>query len=1077
VGTSNHERRLLSSADLRILAVAVVGVAACGILDGSGWKSLLTPTVAYRPAFLFGLALVFGWRGFAWGQLIFLAAFAAFLGWRGVVFATPLYALSHALALIAARRLAKGQPWLSNERATAAFLAGAVLAPTVPALLGSLVLPHAGIAVGPGVPAAIGTWIRGGAATLAVVPALLVFCTGPLRRLVGWPPERHWAPPVNRRAVLELGIETALCTATLWISVYLKGQYGLNVTYLIFLAPLAFTFFRGMGLAVLALAANTIVATTLWQQLHWSGALSVPDLRLLIVVSSVTILVLAAVVDERQHGRVEVAALRKAETALRESEERLRFAQKAAGIGTFDWNIETGSSLWTPELEALYGLQPGTFSGTHAAWEKLVHPTDLARVLQRVKESIETGEPAQDEWRVHWPDGSVHWLAGRWQVLKDPAGKPLHVLGVSINVTARKNMEDELRKSEERFRLAIKATNDSIWDLDLKAGTVVWNDTYAALFGRPETEDSWQFWLDHIHPEDRARVVQSFQSSLAGDAPSWAAEYRFRRVDQEWADIHDRAYIARDASGRPWRVIGAMQDLTERKKADAALRESEERFRRVFEEGPLGLALVGRDYRFLKVNSALCKMTGYEEGELIQMSFVDITYPADVETDVELAAKLFKREVSSYRIQKRYLRKSGEIIWINLTASVIHDPDGEPMHGLAMVEDITEMKRTQEEGFFRHKLESLGTMAGGIAHDFNNLLGAIQAQAELASVELDAGSSCGEQLGAIREVTVRGSEIVRQLMIYAGQESTVVGLIDLSKTVREVLSLLKISVSKHAVVSAELDPDLPAIHASTAQVQQVVMNLITNASDAIGDRDGVIRVITSRVTASETDGAPANGNYVQLEVSDTGRGMSPETTAKVFDPFFTTKSAGHGLGLAVVQGIVRSLGAVIKFTSAPGNGTTVQVLLPCADTAAKSSTEAITVDGEPADSAQHPVILVVEDETNLRQPVAKMLRRSGFEVFEAADGTSAIDLFREHASRIDVMLLDMTLPGPCGREIVAEAAKLKPEIRVVLTSAYSLEMIEGSMDAPQIRAFIRKPFKMVDLLKTLRDALSSTGWS
>jgi PAS domain S-box-containing protein len=909
-----------------------------------------------------------------------------------------------------------------------------------------------------------------------VVPAVLVFCSGPLRKWIGLPEEPYCAPSVDRRKVLELAVETAVYTITLWISVHLKARYGLNVTYLAFLPPLAFTFFRGMGLGVLALAANTIVATTLWQQLHWAGTLSAVDLRFLIAICSLTILVLAAVVDQRQHSQVEVATLRAAETALRLSEERFRFAQKAASIGTFDSNVETGFSVWTPELEVLYGLPPGGFAGTQDAWDSLVHPDDRATVLQRVRESLETGAPAKEDWRVIWPDGTLHWITGRWQVFQDAPDKPRRMRGINVDITERKNMEEALRRSEERFRLAIRATNDAIWDIDLKAGTVSWNDTYSTLYGRPDNADSWQFWIDRIHPEDRAGIVDAFQSALGGGATSWSAKYRLRRADGEWAHIYDRAYIARDSSGNAWRVIGAMQDLTEQKKAEGALRESEERFRRVFEDGPLGLALVGRDYRCVKANNALCKMTGFDEAELVQMSFVDITHPDDVQMDLELAAKLFNREVPFYRIQKRYLKKNGEAIWVNLTASMIHGPDGEPLHGLAMIEDVTEIKRTQEEALFRHKLESLGTLAGGIAHDFNNLLGAIRIQAELASAELDAGSSCREELRTIGEVALRGSEIVRQLMIYAGKESTAVGPIDLSKTVDEMLSLLKISVSKHAVVKAELDQDLPSIRASAAQIQRIVMNLITNASDAIGDRDGAIRVVTRRVRESESagisSGTPADGGYVQLEVSDTGRGMSSETKVKVFDPFFTTKSAGHGLGLAVVQGIVRTLAGAIRFTSEPDKGTTVQVFLPCAETAAVASSPAIAAGGELTIPSQHASILVVEDEANLRQPVVKMLRKAGFEVFEAADGTSAIDLFREHGHRIDAILLDMTLPGLSGREIVAEAIKLKPEIRVVLTSAYSHEMIDGSMTATQIRGFIRKPFRLLDLLEIIRSSVS-----
>jgi CheY-like chemotaxis protein/two-component sensor histidine kinase len=341
---------------------------------------------------------------------------------------------------------------------------------------------------------------------------------------------------------------------------------------------------------------------------------------------------------------------------------------------------------------------------------------------------------------------------------------------------------------------------------------------------------------------------------------------------------------------------------------------------------------------------------------------------------------------------------------------------------------------------------------------------------------LDAGSSCGEELKAIGDVAVRGSEIVRQLMIYAGKESKVVELIDLSKTVEEILSLLKVSVTKHAVVKVELEQDLPAICASAAQIQQVVMNLITNASDAIGDRDGVIRVITSRAMegdlAAISSATPANGNYVQLKISDTGRGMSLETRARVFDPFFTTKSAGRGLGLAVVQGIVRSLSGAIRITSEPDEGTTVQVLLPCVETSVPAGSDAISTAEETVPS-RCAGILVVEDEATLRRAVVRMLRKSGFEVIEAADGNSAIDLFREHGHRIDSILLDMTLPGLGSREIVAEAAKIKPEIAVILTSAYSQEMIEGSINAPQIRGFIRKPFSFADLLKIIRSPSSS----
>ena len=511
--------------------------------------------------------------------------------------------------------------------------------------------------------------------------------------------------------------------------------------------------------------------------------------------------------------------------------------------------------------------------------------------------------------------------------------------------------------------------------------------------------------------------------------------------------------------------------------AQRVLQESEERFRRVFEEGPLGLALVGKDYRFLKVNGSLCEMVGYPEAELVRKTFTDITHPDDVEADIDLAEQLFKCQIPFYRIQKRYLKKTGEIIWINLSASVIRDHHGEPLYGLAMVENITEVKRTQEHAFARQKLESVGTLANGIAHDFNNLLGGVLAQAELGLADLALGSSPEAELKAVRDAAVRGSEIVRELMVYAGKETAVVGLVDVSQIVEEMLEFLKVSVSKHAVMEANLGKDLPPVRANAAQLRQVVMNLVTNASDAIGDLDGAIRVSTSQLKVGRDSGALsdrlADGDYLQLEVTDTGRGMPLETQAKVFDPFFTTKPAGHGLGLAVVQGIVRGLGGSIDVMSAPGNGTTFQILLPFAETADTATHDAVSAIEEPTRPSQPRTVLLVEDEFALRQAVGKMLRLRGLKVFEAGDGFSAISILRANAGKIDLILLDLTIPGASSREVVAEAAQIRPDIRVILTSAYSQEMTKGTVSAPQVRSFIRKPFQLGDLLKTLENALSA----
>jgi len=389
--------------------------------------------------------------------------------------------------------------------------------------------------------------------------------------------------------------------------------------------------------------------------------------------------------------------------------------------------------------------------------------------------------------------------------------------------------------------------------------------------------------------------------------------------------------------------------------------------------------------------------------------------------------------------------------------------------------DITDFKRTQDEAFARQKLESMGVLAGGIAHDFNNLLGGILAQADLAMVELASGSEPAEELQRIRDVAIHGAEIVRQLMLFAGEESEHLELIDLSQIIKQMVDLFKASVAKGAALETHLDMELPAIRANAAELRQIVMNLITNASEALGDRDGVIRLTTKHVTvrpvAAISKGV-TEGDYVQLEVSDTGRGMSSETQARMFDPFFTTKSAGRGLGLAAVGGIVRKLRGAIDVVSEPGKGATFQILLP-SEVGVRVIAGPFRSAGEAARPWQQATILLVEDEDPLRQAVAKMLRKRGSEILEAANGSTAIDLIRTHGDRIDAILLDMTIPGRSSREVLAEASRIRPDLKVILTSAYSEETAMATMSSLLIRGFIRKPFQIGDLLQMFRRVLSS----
>jgi len=635
-----------------------------------------------------------------------------------------------------------------------------------------------------------------------------------------------------------------------------------------------------------------------------------------------------------------------------------------------------------------------------------------------------------------------------------------------------------LRESELRYRRLYESITDAVVAIDMDGHIFETNPAFEALLGYTG-EELRRLTYQELSPakwhDFEAKIVAE---QILAKGHSEIFEKEKRRRDGTVFPVELRTYLLRDETNQPTGMWAIVRDISERKRAEAELRQSEERFRKLFEEGPMGLALVNGDHRFIKVNAALCQIVGYSEQELLRMSFVEITHPDDRRSNLEDADRLFRGKIPVFRMQKRYVRKDGAIVWVKVTAALVPDYNGIPI-SLGMVEDITEAKRNQEEAFARQKLESVGTLASGIAHDFNNLLGAALAQADLALAEYASGASPTEPLKAIQNLAIRGSEIVQQLMIYAGNEGEVPDLVNVSLVVEEMLELLKVSVSKRAVLGADLGERLPAVRGKAAQLRQIVMNLVTNASEAIGDQDGVIRLTTRRVTvgrAAQIFRGVAEGEYVELAVADNGAGMSPETQARVFDPFFTTKSAGRGLGLGVVHGIVRSLGGGIQIESEQGRGTTVHIWLPCAETMAGATIDPVSGAGGTARSSRKFTVLVVEDEDRLRQAVVQMLRREGFEVLEASNGPAAIVLLRANGGKIDLVLLDMTIPGASSQEVVAEAAKARPDIKIILTSAYSQEVLAHRINASQVHDFIRKPFRLADLVRMLHNAVLSEDY-
>jgi two-component system, cell cycle sensor histidine kinase and response regulator CckA len=763
--------------------------------------------------------------------------------------------------------------------------------------------------------------------------------------------------------------------------------------------------------------------------------------------------------DEALRAVAEAAVRRRAEALLRQSEERFRSMADNAPVMIWVSGLDKQCTFFNKPWLDFTGRPMEQELGN--GWTTGVHPEDLERCMEIYNSSFEARRSFQMGYRLRRADGQYRWMLDR--------GRPYYregefagFIGSCIDLNERKRMEERLRASEARFAEAQRLAKVGSWERDVEGDRIQWSGEMFRIFGLPkEMPPNSAAFLTYVHPKDREKFVEADREILSGSGPV-DIEYRVIRPDGDMRYVRSVAEAIRDDAGGPTRVVGATQDITEQVEARELAQESGDRLKRAER-----LAHVGNwswDVRANRVtwSEELFRIFGKPESFVPSYdSFLQSVAPQDRDR-ISQTVKTFATEKKKTSSEFQIVRPNGEFRNIICISEIVLDEDGDLIHMFGACQDVTDFRRAQVEAMAAQKLETVGTLANGIAHDFNNLLGAVVAQAELALDDLGAGLRPEEELRAIRDIAVRGSEIVRQLMIYAGEEKEALGPVDISKAVEVMIELLRVSISKNATLDTDLGKGLPPVRANAGQISQIVINLVTNASEAIGTRDGGIRVTTRSVTTPE-------GEYLKLVVSDTGEGMSPETQARVFDPFFTTKAAGRGLGLAVVQGIVRVLGGSIHVDSEIDRGATFEILLPRAEGSADTAPG--TGVCEEAEQEPEPItILVVEDEDPLRRAASTMLRKAGFAVIEARDGSTALERVRTEKGPIDLLLLDVTLPGAPSSEVLEQTRRLRPETKVIVTSAHNADMAAAALHG-RFESFIRKPYRLHDLEALIDQAL------
>ncbi len=695
------------------------------------------------------------------------------------------------------------------------------------------------------------------------------------------------------------------------------------------------------------------------------------------------------------------------------------------------------------------------------------------------------GESFEMETTHTTVDGRTLVISFSIRPIRDGQGQVVALLPEGRDISDLAQERERLRWSELRFRSLVEHAPEAIVMLDSTTGHFV------ELNARAET----------LFKTSRARLLELGPAQLSppfqpdGRSSAETAAAHIRRALDVGTTTFDWTHQAVDGELIPCEVRllklpgitgdivrGSIVDQRPRLAEEFHLLESERKFRSLFDRSVEGLLLLEGD-RFTVCNRAVLDMLKCTEPEFLKLHPWDLSPPLqpDGRTSeakaMEMMATAYSKGV--HRFEWMHRRMTGEDFPVEVTLIPI------PLGGRDILftswRDITDSKQAERDRLslerqilHTQKLESLGVLAGGIAHDFNNLLTAILANLNLAEEELPEGGRALTRLKAMERAALKAAELTRQMLAYSGKGRFVVQTQDLNLVVQEVTNLLKASMSKKVNLHFSLESGLPLVEADEAQLQQVILNLVTNASDAIGDREGEIRIATySRLldAAGVSEDLPGQdlepGTYTVLEVRDTGIGMAPEVQARIFDPFFTTKPAGHGLGLSAILGILRGHQAGFKVQSEPGRGTTFQIYLPSTELPLSVGQTHAPISA----GAFSGLVLLVDDEPSILEVTTRTLAHLGFEVESAADGQAAVEAFSRRPAAFRVALLDLTMPRMDGRECFQALRLIRPDLPVILCSGFSEQESVKKFLGQGLAGFVQKPYTMSMLRRALADAL------
>ncbi|MBU0986645.1 MAG: PAS domain S-box protein [Proteobacteria bacterium] len=763
----------------------------------------------------------------------------------------------------------------------------------------------------------------------------------------------------------------------------------------------------------------------------------------------------------------DITERKRIEEALRESEETLKSIFRAApiGIGLVSARVIKQAN---DRLCEMVGCSRDELLGQSA---RMLYPTDKEfeyvgqeKYAQITKFGTGTVETC---WKRK--DGKlIDVLLSSTPI--DPNDLSIGVTFTALDITERKQAEEALRESEEQLREAQDIARLGRWELDFTTNRLHWSDSIFQLFeiDREKFGASYEAFLEVIHPSDRELVNRVYTESLKDRTP-YEITHRLHMKDGRVKWVNEICRTDYDDQGRPVRSVGTVQDITERKQAEEALRESEEKYRTVLEANPDPVVVYDMEGKVIYFNPAFTGVFGWTLEERLGEK-MDVFVPEEAwrETKVMIEKVLAGQRFSG--IETRRYNKKGEIVPVSISGAIYRNRDGHPLGSVINLRDISEQKRLETQFQAAQKMEAIGTLAGGIAHDFNNLLMGIQGRTSLMLNDINSSLHPHiEHLKGIEAYIKSATNLTKQLLGFARGGKYEVKPTDLNEIVTRGSELFG-RTNKEISIHRKIHRGLWTVEVDQSQIEQIMLNLYVNAWQSMPG-GGELYLETENILLDDGFVKPYElrpGKYVKISVTDTGVGMDKATLARVFDPFFTTKEMGRGfgLGLASAYGIIKNHGGIINVYSEKGKGATFNIYLP-------ASEKAVVKEKELSKDILKGVetILLVDDEEMIIDVARELLKKLGYKVLAAKGGKAAVELYDANKDEIDMVILDMIMPHMGGGDTYDMLKAINPNIKVLLSSGYSINGQATEIIKRGCNGFIQKPFNMRGLTQKLRGIL------